>query len=237
MGIGLGGDAVARAKNDDPLGRRRAERDKKGHQQQDGMFAQPELHESIILTKRRFDLYGLNHCNVKVGDAEHLEFPDNFFDYVYSNGVIHHTPNTQKAVEEIYRVLRPGAKAVVMIYNRDSIFYWWHLMILGQARYALLKIMPFFLLRYIFRHNERVVKLKLALQAVKWRDLPDLVLRFSDGHFNPYTKVYSLGEARSLFHQFSNVRIELYSSCKHCIEHILLVEKLFGWGLFIFATK
>jgi hypothetical protein len=51
MGIGLGGDAVTRAQNDDALGGRRAKGNKKRHQQQDGMFAQTELHEGIILTK------------------------------------------------------------------------------------------------------------------------------------------------------------------------------------------
>jgi len=57
-------------------------------------------------------------------DAENLPFQDNSFDIVYSNGVLHHTENTEKAVEEIYRVVKPGGKCVVMLYSRHSATYW-----------------------------------------------------------------------------------------------------------------
>ena len=43
---------------------------------------------------------------ITVGDAGNLNFENNFFDIVYSGGVIHHSPNTLKAVKEIYRVLK-----------------------------------------------------------------------------------------------------------------------------------
>ena len=36
----------------------------------------------------------------KVGDALHLDFPDNHFDIVISIGVLHHTPDTHKGFEE-----------------------------------------------------------------------------------------------------------------------------------------
>ena len=41
------------------------------------------------------------------------------FDVVYSNGVLHHTPNTQHVVSEILRVLKPGGKAIVMMYAEE----------------------------------------------------------------------------------------------------------------------
>src|SRR5205085_12269324 len=55
-------------------------------------------------------------------------FPDATFDVVYSNGVLHHTPDTQRAIDEVHRVLRPGGVAKVMLYNKSSIYYWLHLM-------------------------------------------------------------------------------------------------------------
>jgi glycosyltransferase involved in cell wall biosynthesis/ubiquinone/menaquinone biosynthesis C-methylase UbiE len=60
-------------------------------------------------------------------DAETLPFPDNTFDVVYSNGVIHHTPNTGRVVQEIKRVLKPGGKAIVMMYAEHSFHYWYRL--------------------------------------------------------------------------------------------------------------
>jgi SAM-dependent methyltransferase len=39
---------------------------------------------------------------------------------VYSIGCLHHTGDLPRAVAEVHRVLRPGGRAVVMLYNRDS---------------------------------------------------------------------------------------------------------------------
>jgi len=75
---------------------------------------------AIELTRARLDAYGLS-STLECGDAEHLPFPDNSFDLVYSWGVLHHSPDTPRAIAEAYRVLRPGGVARVMIYHRRSI--------------------------------------------------------------------------------------------------------------------
>ncbi|HQR40451.1 MAG TPA: class I SAM-dependent methyltransferase [Blastocatellia bacterium] len=79
--------------------------------------------KSIELTRRRFAVYDVPG-RFTVGDAENLPFPDASFDVVYSNGVLHHTPDTQRAIDEVYRVLRPGGVAKVMLYHRQSLYYW-----------------------------------------------------------------------------------------------------------------
>ena len=58
------------------------------------------------------------------GDSENLPFANDVFDIVYSNGVLHHTTSTDKAVQEVYRVLKPGGKTVLMLYSRNSAEYW-----------------------------------------------------------------------------------------------------------------
>lgn len=58
------------------------------------------------------------------GDAEALPFEDKSFDQVSSNGVLHHTPDLDAALREVVRVLRPGGKATVIVYNRHSLHYW-----------------------------------------------------------------------------------------------------------------
>jgi len=77
--------------------------------------------EALSHAKHRLELYGLKAEEIKVADAENLPFDDDFFDIVYSWGVIHHSPNTPKALKEVIRVLKPGGKAKLMVYNRKSI--------------------------------------------------------------------------------------------------------------------
>jgi len=81
--------------------------------------------EGIALAKKRFEIYGLP-AELKVDDAENLSFEDNTFDVVYSFGVLHHTPDTQKSIDEVLRVLKPGGLAVIMLYHRKSYNYLIH---------------------------------------------------------------------------------------------------------------
>jgi SAM-dependent methyltransferase len=55
------------------------------------------------------------------GDALNLNYGDEEFDFVYSMGVLHHTPNPRGAVDEVYRVLKPGGKAKIFLYRRFSV--------------------------------------------------------------------------------------------------------------------
>lgn len=99
---------------------------------------------AIDMTRQRFKNLGLM-SDLRVGDAENLEFPDSSFDTVYSWGVIHHSPDTQKAVHEIFRVLKHGGEAKVMIYHKYSLigFMLW-------LRYAFFAGKPFTSLAAIY---------------------------------------------------------------------------------------
>jgi SAM-dependent methyltransferase len=80
---------------------------------------------AIGLSQARFALLGLEGT-FQVADAEALPFADGTFDCVCSMGVLHHTPDTPRAVAEIYRVLKPGGRLIVMFYHRDSVLYRWN---------------------------------------------------------------------------------------------------------------
>lgn len=86
--------------------------------------------------RRQFELTGLT-SDLRTGSVETLDFADDSFDLVYAWGVIHHTPDTPAAVREIFRVLRPGGDAKVMIYHKHSMvgYMLW-------LRYALAKGKP-----------------------------------------------------------------------------------------------
>jgi ubiquinone/menaquinone biosynthesis C-methylase UbiE len=74
---------------------------------------------AVELVKRRLALEGLQ-AEVRTADAENLPFDDGSFDRVYSWGVLHHTPDSTKAISEAVRVLAPGGEACVMLYARHS---------------------------------------------------------------------------------------------------------------------
>lgn len=69
---------------------------------------------------RRARAQSLDACYL-CGDAEHLPFANGLFDYVYSFGVMHHAPDTQRCIDEACRVLRPGGEALIMLYHRHSL--------------------------------------------------------------------------------------------------------------------
>jgi len=87
-------------------------------------------------TRHRLALFGLT-SSLAVGDAENLEFPDESFDQVYSWGVLHHSPDTQTAINEVWRVLKPGGGEKIMIYHTYSMVG-----LMLWLRYALLGLKP-----------------------------------------------------------------------------------------------
>ena len=104
---------------------------------------------AIGYARRTLAAHGLS-SRLELGDAESLPFPENAFDIVYSWGVLHHSPDTPRAVREVHRVLRPGGVAKVMIYHSRSLtgYMLW-------LRYALLAGKPFAPLGAIYaRHLE-----------------------------------------------------------------------------------
>jgi ubiquinone/menaquinone biosynthesis C-methylase UbiE len=104
---------------------------------------------AIEHTTRRLAAFGLS-SRLAVGDAEHLDFPDDYFDRVYSWGVLHHSPGTAAAVGEVRRVLKRGGTASVMIYHKWSLTG-----IMLWIRYALLRLRPWTSLAEIYdRHLE-----------------------------------------------------------------------------------
>ena len=75
---------------------------------------------AIAEVRKRFARKELD-ARFKVGDAGNLAFDDETFDYVYSFGVLHHAPDTEKTIQETHRVLKPGGEARIMLYNRHSL--------------------------------------------------------------------------------------------------------------------
>jgi len=135
--------------------------------------------EQIELTKLNFHLRNLNYEILKPCNAENLDFEDNYFDFVFSFGVLHHTPDTDKAISEVYRVLNNGGSAIIMLYAKG----WKH---------------------YIKRcliHG--VLKFKIFKYKFNWQKVYDEVSEVNG--FSPKTNVYSKKGIKKLFNNYNVV--------------------------------
>ena len=203
---------------------------------------------AIELAKRRFELFDLPGT-FRVADAERLDFPDNSFDLVYSHGVLHHTPDTAAAVREIHRVLRPGGKAVVMLYHRDSYNYRVNISMLRRTGVQLLRwnagVKLVHLLTGEPENSLRDHARQLQTQS-EYLNSEEFLSRNTDGAGNPLARVYSRNEARELFKDFAQVELRTYFLNKRWLPLLgpLLPRSLesqlaarWGWHLWIYAIK
>lgn len=78
---------------------------------------------NVYLTKMGSKLLGIDNNRGVCADGENLPFKDNSFDKVYSFGVLHHTPNTGRAINDIYRILKPNGRCLVMLYHKGYAYY------------------------------------------------------------------------------------------------------------------
>lgn len=58
------------------------------------------------------------------GDLTCLPFADNFFDRIIASEILEHIANDQRALEELYRVLKPGGKLILTVPNQNYPFAW-----------------------------------------------------------------------------------------------------------------
>src|SRR2546423_7877221 len=203
---------------------------------------------AIKLARKRFELSGLQG-NFQVADAENLKFPDESFDLVYSHGVLHHTPDTARAIREIHRVLKQGGRAIVMLYHRGSYNYRVGIRVLRRAGAGLLKSEAG--IRLVHRlSGEPVDSLREHASSLRNANgnfaAAELLNQSTDGAGNPLARVYSRREERELLKNFRAVELLTYFLNKRYIPLFgNLLPRTFeaalasrwGWHLWIYATK
>ena len=165
---------------------------------------------AVNFAKKLFEIRNLEG-KFLVSDAELLPFSSNEFDHVYSWGVIHHSPDTEKIVSEIYRVLKPGGSFCIMVYNRTSINYYIEIMFLRKLFRLFLKSKKFtdFLVKLgfdkekLYKHRDKYLK-NSKITKEQWISMN------TDGPDCPFAKVYNKKEVLKLFHKFENLRTEVW---------------------------
>jgi len=204
---------------------------------------------AVELARKRFELFNLAG-SFRTADAENLDFADESFDVVYSHGVLHHTPETGKAIQEIHRVLRPGGRAVVMLYHRNSYNYRVNISIMRRAGAQLLRWESGIKLVHKVTGEpldslRRHAKL-LRTEKESYLKPDEFLSQNTDGAGNPLARVYTRQEARELFKNFSEIDVETYFLNKRWLPLIgsLLPRSLesslasrWGWHLWIYAKK
>jgi SAM-dependent methyltransferase len=153
---------------------------------------------SLLNARQNFEVHEVTGYFAQA-DAEKLPFPDDSFDLVYSHGVLHHTPNTLQAINQGYRVLRPGGKIIIMLYARES-FGYIAAHIVGRMRLELLR-------RKLGHHafNDFV---GLPGDYHGWLPLEIVINNSTDGLGNPLSKMYTAAQLRRMFGLFRNIQIQ-----------------------------
>jgi glycosyltransferase involved in cell wall biosynthesis/ubiquinone/menaquinone biosynthesis C-methylase UbiE len=171
----------------------------------------------LSLAQENFRLRGLEGRFIHQ-DAETLPFPDGEFDLVYSNGVIHHTPHTSRVVDEMFRVLKPGGRAIVMVYAENSLHYW----------------------------RKLVGRLGLRERHLEQHSMGEIMSRhaeLSTSRSRPLVKVYTRKRLRAMFHRFEQVRIVQRQLLPEELPRGFrwipagAAARLLGWNLIVKARK
>jgi len=203
---------------------------------------------STQITKEVFRLFNHTGRFYKM-NAEMLEFPDNSFDHIYSFGVIHHSPNTEKIVSEMYRVLRPGGTITIMVYNKSSINYYFEIMFLRKIfRYLLIpKISPKivsiitgFNKNKLERHREIYLSEKMTKE--RWISIN------TDGPDCPLAKVYNKKTITKIFNDAGFNKIITYVRFFNKTHYSFIgklipnfvadrIGRIWGWHRIIKAVK
>ncbi|MHC4319376.1 MAG: class I SAM-dependent methyltransferase, partial [Planctomycetota bacterium] len=67
---------------------------------------------------------GIDNVQFIAADVLDLPFDDEAFDFVFCNGVLHHTADMERGVRQLYRVLRRGAEAFLYLYGDGGLFWY-----------------------------------------------------------------------------------------------------------------
>lgn len=146
--------------------------------------------QGVSITRASLPAEGLS-ARVCVGNAEELPLSAESFDHLNSQGVIHHTPHTEKCIQEFARVLRPGGSLCVSVYRKSFLLrHAWVFRILKALDRKLSIGLP-------GRGRESMLK-----KAATAEDL----VRFYDGEGNPIGKSYTDTEFKTMLAPYFDIK-------------------------------
>lgn len=176
----------------------------------------------LTLAKQNFVLRDLSAV-FKKSDATAIDYPDGFFDVVYSFGVLHHIPQPEMAIREIQRVLKPRGTLYLGVYHRYSAFHVFTKLLCHGLRFG-------------------------QLFSLGYHGLLSTIEDGADGtNVRPYVRLYSKRSLRKLLDGFQVVDVSVRQlSPSHfwpsvlgrmLTRHVGRLERHLGWYVVCRAVK
>ncbi|MGE0206218.1 MAG: class I SAM-dependent methyltransferase [Candidatus Babeliales bacterium] len=182
--------------------------------------------DNPIIASQHLGYYGYKPTFI-CADAEKINFHEEF-DYVYSFGVLHHTPDIEKALKNSYHALKRGGEAQIILYHKHSFFYWFSII----------------LTEWLIKKNYK--KRTLAEQRS--------LIEYTESNEKPLVNVYSKREFKKIMKNAGFKIEEIYirklvaedlvtvrflgKLAKKTPQSILsFIGKFFGWYISIRAVK
>lgn len=159
------------------------------------LFMSAKKYIGLDYSKNPVDLMNLrikfcrkeNQAKAVRGDAKFLPFDKEIFDLVVSIGCLHHTGDAYQSVQEIWRVLKNGGKAIIMVYNKNSF-------------------------RRIFKIPPQYIFTKYIFKKHSFRDYNEFIRSRYDcnskGEAAPVTNFLSKKETKKIFSKFKKISIK-----------------------------
>lgn len=182
----------------------------------------------IDLSEEHYRLAELNFkthnqkAHLQIADAANIPFSSDSFDIVYSNGVLHHTPDTVRCISESYRVLKPGGLMIFSMYRTYSAFH------------LISKILV-----------EGIAKGKL--KKLGYQGLLSTIEQGADGiNIKPLVKTYTKNRLKTMLADFSKVEFQVGHFKREHVSKLRIfiptfmekyLEPWLGWYLIAYATK
>lgn len=155
------------------------------------------LHSIAVASAGAVELGHEAKIAVLQADAEMIPFKSESFDAIISIGVLHHTPDTAGAVREVFRLLKPGGQAVVMLY-RSGNPKWWLTCLLRSFSWLADKILG---------ENAFIANRLRSRQQLASLGGTALLELFGV----PILKAFSNRQSRKIFSDFASIKITNYS--------------------------
>jgi SAM-dependent methyltransferase len=201
---------------------------------------------SVEMTASALKLYRLPGT-VEKRDATALPYPDGSFDVVYSFGALPCIPDLERAMAEIYRVLRPRGELLVLFYNRASINHQIEIRLLRRLARPLLAVPGMItLLHWLGLPKDRLIGHRDLYRRAPRISAQEWLSRNTDGPDNPYICIHSAAEAERLLSGFDIVSHTVhYFDYRHwgILGRLMpgrLIDWLgarWGWHRIVYARK
>ena len=184
--------------------------------------------QALNLAKQRVEMLNIRNCTFAKANAEDLPFDDSEFEHINCQGVVHHTPDTGKALKEISRVLCEKGTFSISVYYKNIFLRTWP----------------------VIRFTGKVLaKLGAGLkgrgrETIFELDDVDEIVKYYDGSDNPIGKAYARDDILKLLPEdliVDKVFLHFFParSLPVKIPNIFhrYLDKSFGFMIYITGTK